>query len=124
MRRVMRLAMVGLFLAATAGCNDAIIGNWTTKEVKPPEGAKNFKIGRISFEKSDGEARYACTADYGSGSQDSRGMYSFNGFQLKLKADDGKERVYDANYNVFTQTLNVTNKEHGEKTTVVLAKAE
>ena len=124
MKRVLRMAMAGLMLGALAGCNDVILGNWTSKEVKPPEGAKHFKIGNISFEKTDGQYSYASTSDYGKGPQKSKGTYSFNGMQLKLKTDEGTERVYDAQFNSFTQTFHVTHKENGEKTTVVLEKAK
>lgn len=123
MRRLATLFLASLAVVALVGCNDMLNGSWTTKEVKPPENADNFTIGRITFEKADGQYMYSSTASYGGQEEASKGTYSYDGFNLKLTTDTGKERVYPTTYNSFTSTLHVSHTENGEKTTVVLAKA-
>jgi hypothetical protein len=118
------MILASLVVVALVGCNDTLKGSWTTKEVKPPENAEKFTIGRITFEKADGKYMYSSTASYGGAEEASKGTYSFDGFKLKLMTDTGKERVYDATYNSFTSSLSVSHKENGEKTTVVLTKAQ
>ena len=124
MRRFATLILASLAVVALVGCNDVLKGSWTTKEVKPPENAKHFTIGRITFEKADGHYMYSSTASYGGNEEASKGTYNFDGFKLKLMTDTGKERVYPATYNSFTNSLEVSHTENGEKTTVVLVKAE
>lgn len=124
MRRCASMILASLVVVALVGCNDTLKGSWTTKEVKPPENAEKFTIGRITFEKADGKYMYDSSATYGGAEEASKGEYNFDGFKLKLMTDTGKERVYDATYNSFTSELAVSHKENGEKTTVVLTKAQ
>lgn len=124
MRRFATLVLASLTVVALVGCNDMLKGTWTTKEVKPPANAKNFTIGQITFEKTDGKYVYSSTATYGGNEEASKGTYNYDGFNLKLMTDTGKERVYPTTYNSFTNQLSVSHTENGEKTTVVMTKAQ
>lgn len=121
-KRGLTLSLACIVFVAMVGCNDMILGNWTSKEVKPPENAEHFSIGNISFEKDDGSYLYSSTATYGGSEQTSRGVYNFNGMQLKLTSDTGKERNYPTQYNMFTHDLSISHTENGKTTTVVLTK--
>lgn len=103
-------------LVFLTGCNAVIQGNWKTIEVIPGEAGKEFKIATAQFN-SDGT--YVAVSQYGDKKKMGKGSYSFNGFQLKLKTNEGKELTYGC-MKVWDK-LEVRRQHEGQTVKVIMA---
>ncbi len=92
-----------LMAGSVVGCSSMISGAYDGGA--PPEGTE-FHIARATFKKDKTFNAYAKFADGEGGILN--GVYEFDGFHLKLKQAGKPERTYNASYNSFSRTLNIT----------------
>lgn len=116
MNRVKRSAWVAILLGSLmslggVGCSSAISGAYDGGAM--PEGA-DFHIARATFKDDKTFTAYAKRP--GSEGQVLNGSYAFNGFKLELKQAGKEARVYNATYNSFSRTLQISDAKGAKQT--------
>jgi hypothetical protein len=110
------LGLIGCCLIVLSGCNAAIYGTWKTVSVSPNEATKAFNLATATF---NSDNTFTAVSQYGKEKKTSQGTYFFDGFKLKLKTKDGKERVY--NCMKVWDKLEVTQDYKDQKIKLVMA---
>jgi hypothetical protein len=105
-------------LCVWSGCNMAVQGTWGPESVSPEDAAKAFAINTVTFNSDD---TFALVSGKGEDRKLTKGTYSFNGFQLKLRTDKGREVQYDC-MKVWDK-LEISTMHEGQKAKMVLAKS-
>lgn len=116
MNRRKRLVQVALALGCLTslggiGCSSAISGAYDGGAM--PEGSE-FHIARATFKDDKTFTAYAKRP--GTEGQVVNGSYAFNGFKLELKQAGKEARVYNATYNSFSRTLELSDGKGAKQT--------
>lgn len=94
-----------IMLPMLSGCGRAIIGQWRAVEAIPNR--EVFYVDSAVF-RADGT--YDAMTTIEGLTQDESGTYSFNGWELKLRPDEGGQHKFLAN--VRLKRLEIANGEH------------
>lgn len=82
---------LGLLLILLSGCGRAIVGKWDMVSAKP-----NREFLAIDDATFGSDGRYEATVTLDGHTARQAGHYTFDGFKLMLRPDDGGQKRFDA----------------------------
>jgi hypothetical protein len=117
-RRYEIIASSALILTLVAGCG--VQGTWVTRDVQPPEAAKEFNLTRVTFKP---DMSFEATAKENGKVTEHKGTYAYDEWTKTLTVSaDGKERKYTACTWWFGKELRIEKKmEDGQMMKATLA---